>query len=77
MHQGSYTYACVKECCVVDATKKEVVFVSITSTKTHEVGKFLICERKSSDRYASSSQLFCEMILLSTIFQGSHHRFCQ
>ena len=43
-------HECVKECDVVDA-KKEVVFVSITSTKTYEVGESFICERKSSDRY--------------------------
>ena len=48
---------CVKECDLVD-TKKELVFVSITSTKTYEVGKSLVCERKSRDGY--------ETILLST-----------
>ena len=57
----------VLKCDVVD-TKKEVVFVSITSTETYEVGKSLVCERKSSDGY--------EMILLTTIFQHSCHRFC-
>ena len=54
MHQGSY--ACMM--CDVFDTKKEVVFVSITSTK-----------RKSRDVY--------EIILLSTIFQGSCHWFFQ
>ena len=42
--------------CDVNDTKKEVVFVTITSTKTYEVAESLICERKpstSSDSYAS------------------------
>ena len=47
-------HACVKEWDVVD-TKKD--FVS-TSTKTYEVGESLVCERKPSDRYASSLWLF-------------------
>ena len=51
-------HVCVKECNVVDK-KKEVVFVSITitSTKTYEVDKSLVCERKSGDKYASSNHL--------------------
>ena len=42
-------HACGKECYVTD-TKKEVVFMSITSTKTYEVGESLICKEKSIDK---------------------------
>ena len=35
---------------VID-TKKEVVFTSITSTKTYKVGESLLCERKSVNTY--------------------------
>ena len=38
--------------------KKLYLNVSITSTKTYEVDEPLVCERKSGDRYASSSPLF-------------------
>ena len=56
------THICINKHNAID-TKKKVTFMSITSTKTYEVGETLVCERKSSDGYKT--------ILLSTIFQGS------
>ena len=61
-------HACVKECDVVD-TKKEVLFMSITFTKTYEVGESLIFERKSSDRYASLVPRSCFV----TVSEKWHH----
>ena len=51
-------HACVKEYDVVN-TKKEVLFMFITATKIYEVGESLVCERKSSDRYASLVPCSC------------------
>ena len=65
------THACVKEYDVID-TK---LYSCLSPLPKHEAGKSLVCQRKSSDigSYASSLQLFCETILLLTIFQGSCH----
>ena len=43
--------------------EKEVVLMSITFTKIDEVDKSLVCERKSSDRYGSFSQLLNDLIV--------------
>ena len=65
------THAYVTECNVIDA-KKELVFMSITSTKALKLANLPFVKK-----IGSFSWLFCATILLSTIFQGSCHGFHQ